>query len=41
MNISHAFLPSQLIQDTSNVLITSFGGIPMVMETFWVLCLVQ
>ncbi len=34
MNISQGVLPFQLIQDTSTVLITSFGGIPLVMETF-------
>src|SRR5512135_2573654 len=34
MNISQGLLPFQLIQDTSKVLITSFGGIPLVMETF-------
>jgi len=34
MNISQGLLPFQLIQDTAKVLITSFGGIPLVMETF-------
>jgi hypothetical protein len=34
MNISQGLLPFQLIQDASKVLITSFGGIPLVMETF-------
>jgi hypothetical protein len=34
MNILQGLLPFQLIEDTSKVLITSFGGIPLVMETF-------
>jgi hypothetical protein len=34
MNISQGLLPFQLIQDTSKVLLTSFGGLPLVMETF-------
>jgi len=34
MNISQGLLPFQLIQETTKVLITSFGGIPLVMETF-------
>ena len=34
MNISQGLFPFQLIQDASKVLITSFGGIPLVMETF-------
>ena len=34
MNISQCLLPFQLIQDTSKVLLTSFGGLPLVMETF-------
>jgi hypothetical protein len=41
MNISQGVLPFQLIQDTSTVLITSFGGIPLVMETFRALGLAQ
>jgi hypothetical protein len=41
MNISQGLLPFQLIQDTSKVLITSFGGIPLVMETFRALGLPQ
>src|SRR5512136_122918 len=41
MNISQGLLPFQLIQDTSKVLITSFGGIPLVMETFRTLGLPQ
>jgi hypothetical protein len=41
MNISQGLLPFQLVQDTSKVLITSFGGIPLVMETFRALGLVQ
>jgi len=34
MNISQGLLPFQLIQDPSKVLLTSFGGLPLVMETF-------
>jgi hypothetical protein len=34
MNISQGLLPFHLIQDTSKVLLTSFGGLPLVMETF-------
>ena len=34
MNISQGLLPFQLIQDTSKVLLTSFGGLPLVMGTF-------
>jgi len=34
MNISQGILPFQLIQDTSKLLLTSFGGLPLVMETF-------
>ncbi|MBI5969360.1 MAG: hypothetical protein HY882_16065 [Deltaproteobacteria bacterium] len=34
MNISQGLLPFQLIADTSKVLITSVGGLPLVMETF-------
>ena len=34
MNISQGLLPFQLIQDASRVLLTSFGGLPLVMETF-------
>jgi hypothetical protein len=41
MNISQGLLPFQLIQDTSKVLMTSFGGLPLVMETFRALGLVQ
>jgi hypothetical protein len=41
MNISQGLLPFQLIQDTSKVLITSFGGLPLVMETFRALRLPQ
>ena len=41
MNISQGLLPFQLIQDTSKVLLTSFGGIPLVMETFRALGLPQ
>jgi hypothetical protein len=41
MNISQGLLPFQLIQDTSKILITSFGGLPLVMETFRALGLPQ
>jgi hypothetical protein len=41
MNISQGLLPFQLIQETSKVLITSFGGLPLVMETFRALGLPQ
>ena len=34
MNISQCLLPFQLIQDTSKVMITFFGGLPWVVETF-------
>ena len=34
MNISQGLLPFHLIQDTSKILLTSFGGLPLVMETF-------
>ena len=41
MNISQGLLPFQLIQDASKLLITSFGGLPLVMETFRALGLRQ
>lgn len=41
MNISQYPLPFQLIQETSKVLVTSFGGLPLVMETFRALGLPQ
>jgi hypothetical protein len=41
MNISQGLLPFHLIQDTSKVLLTSFGGLPLVMETFRALGLPQ
>ena len=41
MNISQGLLPFQLIQDASKVLITSFGGVPLVMETFRALGLAE
>lgn len=41
MTISQGLLPFQLIQDTSKVLVTSFGGLPLVMETFRALGLPQ
>jgi hypothetical protein len=41
MNISQGLLPFQLIQDASKVLLTSFGGLPLVMETFRALKLPQ
>jgi hypothetical protein len=41
MNISQGLLPFQLIQDPSKLLMTSFGGLPLVMETFRALGLPQ
>jgi hypothetical protein len=41
MNISQGLLPFQLIQDTSEILMTSFGGLPLVMGTFRALGLPQ
>jgi len=41
MNIAQGILPFQLIADHSKVLITSFGGLPLVMETFRALGLPQ
>lgn len=41
MNISQGLLPFQLIQDASRVLLTSFGGLPLIMETFRALGLPQ
>jgi predicted secreted acid phosphatase len=41
MNIPQGLLPFQLIEDSTNVLITSFGGLPPVMETFRALGLPQ
>lgn len=41
MNVSQGLLPFQLIQDASKVLLTSFGGLPLVMETFRALGLPQ
>lgn len=41
MNIAQGLLPFQLIQDTSKLLLTSFGGLPLVMETFRALGLPQ
>jgi hypothetical protein len=34
MNLSQGLLPFQLIEDASKVVLTSFGGLPLVMETF-------
>ncbi len=34
MNVSQGLLPFQLIEDTSKLLLTSFAGIPLVIETF-------
>ncbi len=34
MNISQGLLPFQLVQDTSKAVVTSFAGLPLVMETF-------
>jgi len=41
MNISQGLLPFQLIEDTSKVVLTSFGGLPLAMETFRALGLPQ
>jgi hypothetical protein len=41
MNISQGILPFQLVADTSKVLVTSFDGLPYVMETFRALGLPQ
>ena len=41
MNISQGILPFQLVPDTSKTLITSFGGLPLIMETFRALGLPQ
>jgi hypothetical protein len=41
MNISQGLPPFHLIQDTSKVLLTSFGGLPLVMEAFRSLGLAQ
>ncbi|MBM4332567.1 MAG: hypothetical protein FJ117_15355 [Deltaproteobacteria bacterium] len=34
MTIAQGVLPFQLVADQSQVVITSFGGLPLVMETF-------
>lgn len=41
MNIAQGILPFQLVEDSSHVLVTSFGGLPLVMETFRALGLPQ
>lgn len=41
MNMSQGLLPFQLIQDASKVLLTSFDGLPLVMEIFWAFRLPQ
>jgi len=41
MNISQGLVPFQLIEDASKVVLTSFGGLPLVMETFRALGLPQ
>ncbi len=41
MNIAQGILPFQLIENTSKLLLTSFGGLPLVMETFRALGLHQ
>ncbi len=41
MNIAQGLLPFQLLEDSSNVLMTSFSGLPLVMETFRALGLPQ
>ena len=41
MNIAQGILPFQLLADPSRTLITSFGGLPLLMETFRALGLPQ
>jgi hypothetical protein len=41
VNIAQGLLPFQVIEDSSRVLLTSFGGLPLVMETFRALGLPQ
>jgi hypothetical protein len=41
VNIAQGILPFQLLRDHSKILVTSFGGLPLVMETFRALGLVQ
>ncbi len=41
MNIAQGVLPFQLVEDSSHALVTSFGGLPLVMETFRALGLPQ
>lgn len=41
MSIAQGILPFQLIENTSKLLLTSFGGLPLVMETFRALGLPQ
>ncbi len=41
MNIAQGILPFQLVSDPSKTLITSFGGLPLIMETFRALGLPQ
>jgi len=41
VNIAQGLLPFQLLEDSSSVLMTSFGGLPLVMETFRALGLPQ
>ena len=41
MNIAQGVLPFQLIEDSSKVLLTSLGGLALVMETFRALGLPQ
>ncbi len=35
MNIAQPLLPLQLVEDTSKLLTTSLGGLPLAAETFW------
>ncbi|MEM4721220.1 MAG: IS1380 family transposase [Candidatus Methanomethylicaceae archaeon] len=41
MSIAQGILPFQLVENTSKLLLTSFGGLPLVMETFRALGLPQ
>jgi hypothetical protein len=41
LNIAQGILPFQLVTETSKTLITSFGGLPLIMETFRALGLPQ
>lgn len=41
VSMAQGLLPFQLIQDTSQPLLISFAGLPLVMETFQALSLLQ